>query len=199
MTREEADAIITTIQTFVGGERGGGKTERLAQGRDGSTLVKRSSNGSGQEIIQTTLGQAIPIGPVTGVTVTPLVTGTKEKLFEEFKAWLLSDLQEDPVFVRLLAQRPELEVEFSPRRVTLQGDKLNGRVARLMAAGWFAGTRTVGACRTELKRTGADPGGGGALYNVFAEFVRDGFLVRDGDGYTLAPSVKITEREVVSE
>ena len=194
MTREEADAIITTIQTFVGGERGGGKAERLAQGRDGSTLVRQPS-GTGVQTVALPKGS----GLAREVIVQPLVTSTKEKLFEEFKAWLLSDLQEDPVFVRLLAQRPELEIEFTPRRVTLQGDKLNGRVARLMAAGWFAGTRTVGACRTELKRTGADPGGGGALYNVFAEFVRDGFLVRDGDGYTLAPSVKITEREVVSE
>ena len=187
MTREEADAIITTIQTFVGGERGGGKTERLArlaQGRDGSTLVK--------------MVQA-PSATQAGIDASARQQLSEQPQFERFKKWLLADLQEDPVFVRLLAQRPELEIEFTPRRITLQGDELNGRVARLMAGGWFAGTRTVGACRTELKRTGADPGGGGAIYNVFAEFVRDGFLVRDGDGYTLAPSVKITEKEVVSE
>lgn len=195
MTREEADAIITTIQTFVGGERGGGKTERLAQGRDGSTLVKRVSTPDGQqhELIETAFG------PVTGVTVTPIVTGTKEKLFEEFKAWLLSDLREDPIFVQLLAARPELEVQLTPRRLVWSADTLKGRIGRLMASGWFSTPKTVGACRSELKRTGPDPGGGGNLSTALNDCVKDGFLTRDGEAFILAPDVKITEREVVSE
>ena len=44
-------------------------------------------------------------------------------------------------------------------------------VARLMAAGWFAQARTGGGVRQELKRTGTDPGGGGALYGILDGFV----------------------------
>ena len=85
-------------------------------------------------------------------------------------------------------------MEIEPRVVVLEANTVKGRVARLMAAGWFSSTRSTGACRTELKRSGADPGGGGNLSDVLGDYVKQGFLVRDGDGYLFSAGVKVSER-----
>lgn len=123
----------------------------------------------------------------------------REKLYQWLKGRLLDDLRVDPVFVKLLANVPEMVVEIEPRVVTLDGNaSVKGRVAKLIAAGWFDQSRTTGAARAELKRTGADPGGGSNLSTALGDFVRDGFLVRDGDAYAKAPGVKVTQRELVT-
>lgn len=180
MTRQEAEQIVKALVTAVNElVVKPAPSVPIAQGIDGSTLVKKPT--------------IIPASPER------TRAETDEKLFEQFKKWLLDDLREDPVFVQLLAQRPELVVEFTPRRVTLQGDSLRGRLARLMAQGWFATPRAVGTCRAELKRTGADPGGGGNLSQALIDFKKDGFLTTEGDAYVLAPDVKVTEKELVSE
>jgi hypothetical protein len=90
--------------------------------------------------------------------------------------------------------RPEIVVEVEPRIVTLDGSTQKGRIARLIAAGWFKEPRKVGTVRTELARTGPDPGGGGTLGDNLAALQRDGFLVLEGGGYAAAPGVKITDR-----
>lgn len=120
-----------------------------------------------------------------------------EALYTRLKNRLLEDLKVDPVFVRLLAQAPEIEVTIEPNVIELTGASLKGRIARLMAAGFFSEPRTQGATRTELKRTGAEPNTG-QLSTSFSEFVRDGFLVRDGNDYTLAPGVKVTEKRITT-
>ncbi len=203
MTHEEANKLIETIRQFVSdplaveakGRAASAGRKILAQAVDGSTLVRQMPSDPRVSQKGSTIDR-----PLTVSLSSEVVDAADDvKRFERFKKWLLDDLREDPVFVRLLAQRPELVVEFTPRRVTLQGDTLRGRLARLIAQGWFATTRAVGTCRTELKRTGADPGGGGNLADALNGFVKDGFLTRDGDGYILAPDVKITEKELVSE
>lgn len=119
-----------------------------------------------------------------------------ERMYHAFKNRLIDDARIDPILLKLLTTRPELEVEVEPRVVTLDGSTLKGRVARLMAANWFQTTRATAAVRKELARTGSDPGGGGTLGSVLAEYVRDGFLVREGEMYVQAPGVKITEKEL---
>lgn len=118
-----------------------------------------------------------------------------DALYVRIKHRLLEEARVDPILLELIMQRPEIVIDVEPRVVQLEGSSLRGRVARLMAAGWFKDARATSACRRELARTGADPGGGGSLSDVLGGYVRDGFLVREGDGYALAPGVKITERE----
>jgi hypothetical protein len=69
-------------------------------------------------------------------------------------------------------------------------------VARLLAAGWFNVARKVGTARAELSRIGADPGGGGALGGILSDFVRDGFLTREGEGFIKAAGCKVSVRSV---
>jgi hypothetical protein len=117
-----------------------------------------------------------------------------EVLYQKIKRRLLDDLKVDPVFVKLLATQPEIMVEIEPRVVEMEGSSLKGRIARLMAAGFFKDSKKSGTVRGELARTGSDPGSGGRLSEALNEYVNTGFLTREGDGYTLAPGVKVSEK-----
>lgn len=119
-----------------------------------------------------------------------------EVLYQKIKRRLLDELKVDPIFVRLLASQPEIMVEIEPRVVEMDGASLKGRIARLMAAGWFKDARKSGSVRTELARTGSDPGSGGRLSEALTEYVNQGFLTREGEGYTLAPGVKVSEKRL---
>jgi hypothetical protein len=116
-----------------------------------------------------------------------------EKLYTQIKHRLLDDLRVDPVFVQLLANVSEIVVELTPRVMTLDGDSLKGRVARLIAGGFFNEPKRQGAARSELVRTGPDCNSGN-LSRAMTEFVADGFLTRDGESFVKAPGVKVTEK-----
>lgn len=117
-----------------------------------------------------------------------------ENIYRQFKQRFIDELPQDPVLIHLLASRPEIILELEPRVVNLEWSTMKGRVARLIASGWFTSARKVYTVRMELARTGSDPGGGGTLGANLNDFVRDGFLVRDGDGFVVAPGIKVTEK-----
>jgi hypothetical protein len=157
--------------------------------------AKRSSTSNGPA------PTAAPAKPLEEVDIEPDKAGRVhlsaellEKVFQQFKNRMIDELRIDPIFLELLAARPEIELVIQPRRVSLDASTTRGRVARLVAAGWFASTRATGGVRKELARTGPDPGGGGTLSDILAAFVKDGLLVRDGDGYQAAPGIKVMEK-----
>lgn len=117
-----------------------------------------------------------------------------EEMYQAIKRRLLDELRVDPIMVRLLSEQPEILVEIEPRVVKLDTSTLRGRLARLMAADYFATERPVGTVRKELARTGNDPGGGGTLKETLDQYAKDGFLTREGEGYRLAPGVKVSEQ-----
>lgn len=128
--------------------------------------------------------------------VAPVTPAEFETLYQRVKNRFIDEARIDPILLQLIMARPEIAVEIEPRVVTLDGATTKGRVARLMAQGWFSEPRTGGAVRAELKRTGADPGGGGSLYDVLNAYVRDVFLVRVSEAFQLAPGVRVTDREL---
>jgi hypothetical protein len=150
-------------------------------------------------------GESVPVRPLVGdspdLKMRPADNGQPspaavdfEVLYQKIKRRLLDDLKVDPVFVKLLATQPEIMVEIEPRVVEMEGSSLKGRIARLMAAGFFKDSKKSGTVRGELARTGSDPGSGGRLSEALSEYVLQGFLTREGDGYTLAPGVKVSEK-----
>jgi len=175
MTHDEAAALIQTIRSFVQ------DAPAKPLGRPGPPPAA-PPNGKPKEY-------------------TPQESFDFERIYLAFKARLVDELREDPILLQLIMQRPELVVEFEPRVVTISGNTsgtTRERVARLIALGWFDEAKTTGGTRRELTRTGADPGGGGTLSDVLASYVRDGFLTREGDGYSKAPGLKVTEKELVA-
>jgi BMFP domain-containing protein YqiC len=120
----------------------------------------------------------------------PATSGDPDALYETLKARLLSDLPNEPILLRILVQRPELRVEVAHKTVTIDGASLKGRVARLIAQGFFDDGKTQGAARSELKRTGPDVNQGN-LWRTIKDLVNDGFLTVEGSDYRAVAGMKV--------
>lgn len=195
MKQHEANTIIKALANAVNGliepAPGDVKREVVAHGLNSRLVKPEGSNGDATPGAYTAGfkdGQALPAGAFT--------VDQMEKLYQFFRKRMLDDLTTDPIFLKMIHERQHIEVEVTPRVVALDGSTLRGRVARLMAAGFFKTPRTVSAVRKELSRTGPDPGGGGNLGNVINEFKRDGFFVDEAGGYLFNDIVRVTEKEM---
>jgi hypothetical protein len=100
--------------------------------------------------------------------------------YAAFKARLLRELPTDPALFKVLTHKPELMVEVARKVVQIDGTSLRGRVARLLAAGFFDDGKKQTAVRNELKRTGPDVNDGN-LYQNLKGLVTDGFLTIETD------------------
>lgn len=100
-------------------------------------------------------------------------------------------LAEAPVILQLLTARPEINVTVERKTVTIDGASLKGRVARLIANGFFDAGTTDGAARAELKRVGGSDTNNGARWKVLQDLVRDGFFTKEGDLYRAVPGMKV--------
>lgn len=181
MKREEAKAITHALSSAIANA-----IEKYVDAHPGS------GNRQPQKVVA-----SLP----TGTSPTSLLAqlrdpDTLDFLFREFRNRLIDSLNVDPVFVKLLAHVPELEIEITPRVIQLDDANTRGRAGLLIVRGWFDTPKTVGGTRKELARTGTDPGGGGALYDILKNFVRDGLLTIEGDGYVKAPGLKCSERRI---
>lgn len=176
LTQHEAERLITVIRQFVATpapEKG-----KLARVMEGNGKAAKGS------------------APAPTEEPPRFDVGDMETLYQAFKNRFIEDAKIDPVLLHLITSRPEMLIEVERRVVEIDGSKLKGRVARLMAAGYFENARTTGAIRNELARTGPDPGGGGQLSECLKGLTVEGFLTSESAGWKIAPGVKITEREL---
>ena len=123
------------------------------------------------------------------LTATSLPLGT----WPAIRAQILSDEQ---VLMKLATLRPEIEITVERRVQAIEGGSLKGRVAGLIARGWInSEPKRPGEINKELNRTGGQvhPANLGRALN---DFVLDGFLTRENDGYAKAPAIKVTTREL---
>lgn len=190
MNKQEAEELIAAIRRLVdtGGPPPRYNLEEI------SREVKAKQKGNGKPIDTTTAPTVNSIGePRASFTDADL-----EQLYQAFKGRLIDECRVDPILLQLLTRSPELEVLVEPQVVSLDGSTLEGRVARLLAAGWFDSTRATSAVRAELSRTGVDPGGGGRLSETLAKLRNQGFLVNANGGWLKAAGVKVTERTLTS-
>lgn len=135
----------------------------------------------------------------TGDGPAVMADSSRESLYQYIKKRIIDEAQIDPTLVRLLMIQPEIEVQVERQVVTLDGSSLKGRTARLFATGWFSEPRATSATRYELGKTGADPGGGGALNDVLVWLQKAGFLSKDGSGKWMAiAGVKVTEKHIAT-
>lgn len=107
-------------------------------------------------------------------------------------------LNDEQVLTKIATIRPEIVVETAPRVQTLDGSSLKGRLAKLIAAGFFDEPIKAGVANKELNRTGGSvhPANLGRALN---DFVLDGYVTREnGDQYQKARALKITARELTA-
>jgi hypothetical protein len=119
-----------------------------------------------------------------------------EQLYQAFKKRLLAELPSDPALLRIVASRPELRVEVERRVIDARQDTLYGRVALLIADGFFDEPKAGNAAFNELVRRGFST----AKPNVYREadkLALQGFLSKESGGYQAVPTMKrnIVERE----
>lgn len=121
----------------------------------------------------------------------------KESLYQEFKARIIDECRVDPMLLHLLTTQNEIIVDVEVREVRIDGSSLKGRIARLIASGWLKEPSSTGNIKRELMRTGTEPNGSN-LSNALGDFVKDGLMVRAGDGYAAAPGIKVTENLIAT-
>lgn len=110
---------------------------------------------------------------------------SEEEMYQRFKDRLM---KEAPGLLRVLATVPEIEVETEVKVIKTDGSSLSGRIALLIAAGWFDSPKTAADARRELKRTGTDPG---SNTNRELDRMRNiGFLTDEPEGFQVAPGMK---------
>jgi len=117
-----------------------------------------------------------------------------DAIYEGVKTRLLADAELAGALLRLRETRPELVVTVERTTITIDGTQLKGRVARLIADGFFDEGAAAGAVRKELKRTGRDVNDG-SLWRVLRELVAERFLTLEGSTYRLAPGAKVRVEE----
>ncbi len=115
-------------------------------------------------------------------------TFDNERLYQAIKERLV---KEAPGILKVLTIRPELEVKVERRTVQADGSSLKGRIAQLIAEGFFNDGKTQSAARSELKRRGSDPNSGN-LWREITALQKDGFLTKEsGDAYRAVEGMKV--------
>jgi hypothetical protein len=115
-----------------------------------------------------------------------------ERLYQVIRARLVD---EAPGILRVLTIKPELIVDVERKTLTVDGTTLKGRVAKLLASGFFRDKKRHTDVKNELQRTGPSVHGGN-LSKEFDALVNLGFLTDEGDGYLAVPGAvaRIEER-----
>lgn len=181
MKRSEIKALTNLLATFAEPEHtdvrpAGGKHQMLPA----ETTARSKSTERQTEPKQT----AVPMNEA------------EEKLYAKFKNRFIEDMSIDPVLLHLAATRPEIHIAAEPRVIELDEDKLPGRLAKMLARGFFSDARKPGDILKRLGETGTQVNSQ-RLSDALATFVEYGFLERaDGGTYIGVPGFKVTEKAV---
>lgn len=123
--------------------------------------------------------------PMKGWTV------VEEDLYQKFKARFIAELKDEaPQILKVLATAPELEVTTHVKVIELSDETIRGRVAMLVADGFFDDATNANSAFRELVRTGvkvATP----SVYKECDALAGLGILTKEKDGYRVAPGAKV--------
>lgn len=135
------------------------------------------------------------LGKHLGLERTPRPEGwtmEEDELYEKFKQRLI---REAPGLLKVIAKQPELVVEFEREILQIDGKSLAGRVARLVAQGFFDAAQSNAAASKEINRTGAQAHPGN-VHKEITKLVAMGILHRaDGKCFIVAPGAKVQVKE----
>ncbi len=137
-----------------------------------------------ERLLQRDAGNGLPTAAPALAAPAP---ADEEALYQRFKARLL---KEAPALLRVLAERPELEVAVEKAVIEADGKTLKGRLALLIADGFFGEPRAGNAAYLELQRRGFST----AKPNVYREadkLAELGFLTKEEGGYRAVPGMKV--------
>jgi hypothetical protein len=92
--------------------------------------------------------------------------------------YVKAQLMKEPALLRIALSQPELEITITHNTITATGDDLRGKIAQLIASGFFDNGVTGAAVMKELNRLGHAPGVG-TLYDELRALTTLGFLTAE--------------------
>ena len=107
--------------------------------------------------------------------------------YEAIRDRLLSD----PVVIQVLKETKRIEVMLDTVTVQMSSKSLEGRIAILLHKGFFKETQRHRDAFMELKRTGPETNNK-SLAVMLANFVKWGFLSREGEGYQAVADMDVS-------
>jgi hypothetical protein len=173
--------------------------ENSAAGRDRGRAAARAADrepaGARDRAPDRAAAASVPADASRGWTsvgqLAEAANGGGDALYQQLLARLVDDATKDPLLLKVLTQRPELQVHVQRQVIEVDGEGLRGRVARLMAEGFFEReAQTTGSVLGELSRRGfstAPPN----VSKELGELTRMGFLTRDNKWYRGVPEMKV--------
>lgn len=208
MKKHEADKLIDAIRSLLDPDLAPAPSRRQdGLDRPHQRMNKEQLEETARIAEAAAAGKQLEVGKAVTMEGTDQAGGvalvfpdkTVEGLYQAFKARLLEELPVDPVFIHVLAARPEILVDVEKRVVELDGSNdLKGRIAVLIANGFLAQPRKGAHINNELERTGTKAAGN-RLSDALAWLKKAGFIVEaEGGGYQAAAGVKVTERTIES-
>lgn len=122
---------------------------------------------------------AAPIQTVNGSV-------TVAELYSEFRKRIL----EEPAVLRVLAEKPSLELHINRPVIEMDASKLAGRIARLLGEGYFDQPKNGPALQKELERRGCKQPTTN-LYGPLNKLAEQGFLTIESEGYKAVAGMKV--------
>ncbi len=111
-----------------------------------------------------------------------------DTLYQGFKARLLAE--KDPGVLAVLQRRPEIHVKVERPVMQIDTTSLRGKLAALIAEGFFDAPKNGNAAFLELKRRGASVASA-SVYRELGAIAQSGFVTIESDGYRKAPGAVI--------
>lgn len=135
-------------------------------------------------------GQAAAWQP--SASPTPAAAVDVDALYQQFKKRLLAE----PAVLKVLAEKPELQVAMAKKEIEVDGGTLIGRVALLIRGGWLDTTRTNSEVVNELGRTGGKTIAP-RVSEALAKLKGLGFVTDEGNGWQAVKDMRrsITEKK----
>jgi hypothetical protein len=121
----------------------------------------------------------------------PTAAPDAEMRYQAFKARLMA---EAPGILKVMVLKPELEVAVQREVIQADGRSVRGRIARLIADGFFESPKESSAVLAELMKRGANRPSNIELGNEMKALCEMGFFTRDNKWYTLVPGMKVNVR-----
>lgn len=136
-------------------------------------------------------GQRAEAGPAAPVRKFTLEESRdNETLYQAIKARLFEEASTDPILLKVLATRNEIEVTVQRRTVKADCDSAVGRVAQLIGEGFFDSPKTPYASWNESKRRGF-AGAAARMDEACKKLLEQGFLTKESEGFQAVSGMKV--------
>lgn len=99
--------------------------------------------------------------------------------------------QEDPTVLQILAQKPEIEVTVERVMVSVNGGTLRGRLAQMLAEGYFDQPKNGNTAFVELREHRGIPVAKPNVYRELDKLTEMGFLLKESAGYQSVEGMKV--------